>query len=62
MFHACGESVGVYNCPNKRVDAVAAYTNTLPAGAFRGYGLPQTIFAVESAIDELAKATGFTPL
>lgn len=61
MFHACGESIGVYNCPNKRVDAIAAYTNTLPAGAFRGYGLPQTIFAVEAAIDELAKATGFSP-
>ncbi len=61
MFHACGESIGVYNCVNKRVDAVAAYTNTLPAGAFRGYGLPQTIFAVEAAIDELAKATGFSP-
>lgn len=61
MFHACGESVAVYNCPNKRVDAIAAYTNTLPAGAFRGYGLPQTIFAVEAAINELAKATGFSP-
>ncbi len=57
LFHACGECIGVYNCPNKKVDAVAAYTNTVPAGAFRGYGLPQTLFAVEAAIDELAKAT-----
>jgi len=37
----CGESIGVYNCPNKKVDAVVAYTNTVPAGAFRGYGLPR---------------------
>jgi putative selenate reductase molybdopterin-binding subunit len=61
MFHACGESISVYNCANKKVDAVAAYTNTVPAGAFRGYGLPQTIFAVEAAIDELAKGLGISP-
>jgi len=55
LFHACGESLGVYNCPNKKVDAVVAYTNTVPSGAFRGYGLPQTLFAVEAAIDELGQ-------
>jgi putative selenate reductase molybdopterin-binding subunit len=61
MFHASGECIAVYNCPNKKVDAVAAYTNTVPAGAFRGYGLPQTIFAVEAAIDELARKLGISP-
>ena len=61
LFHGCGESIGVYNCPNKKVDAVVAYTNTVPAGAFRGYGLPQTLFAVEAAIDELAKGLGMSP-
>jgi CO/xanthine dehydrogenase Mo-binding subunit/aerobic-type carbon monoxide dehydrogenase small subunit (CoxS/CutS family) len=61
LFHACGESIAVYNCPNKKVDAVVAYTNTLPAGAFRGYGLPQTLFAIEAAIDELAKQLGISP-
>jgi putative selenate reductase molybdopterin-binding subunit len=61
LFHGCGESIGVYNCPNKKVDAVVAYTNTVPAGAFRGYGLPQTLFAVEAAIDELAKQLGIDP-
>jgi putative selenate reductase molybdopterin-binding subunit len=61
LFHACGESIGVYNCPNKKVDAVVAYTNTVPAGAFRGYGLPQTLFAVEAAIDELARGLGISP-
>ena len=54
-------ALGVYNCPNKKVDAVVAYTNTVPAGAFRGYGLPQTLFAVEAAIDELAKGLGINP-
>src|SRR6202162_5484604 len=61
LFHGCGESIGVYNCPNKKVDAVVAYTNTVPAGAFRGYGLPQTLFAVEAAIDELARGLGISP-
>src|SRR6266566_5192384 len=61
LFHACGESIGVYNCPNKKVDAVAAYTNTVPSGAFRGYGLPQALLAVEAAIDELAKGLGISP-
>jgi putative selenate reductase molybdopterin-binding subunit len=61
MFHACGESISVYNCPNKKVDAIAAYTNTVPSGAFRGYGLPQAVFAVEAAIDELARGLGISP-
>jgi hypothetical protein len=61
LFHACGECIAVYNCPNKKIDAVAVYTNTVPAGAFRGYGLPQTLLAVEAAIDELGKQLGISP-
>ena len=61
LRHSVGECLGVYNCPNKKVDAVAAYTNTVPAGAFRGYGLPQTLIAVEAAIDELARKLGIDP-
>src|SRR4051812_30972734 len=61
MFHACGEAISVYNCPNKKVDAVVAYTNTVPSGAFRGYGLPKSLSAVEAAIDELAKKLGLSP-
>jgi putative selenate reductase molybdopterin-binding subunit len=61
LRHAVGECLGVYNCPNKKVDGIAAYTNTVPAGAFRGYGLPQTLIAVEAAIDELAKKLGLNP-
>lgn len=55
LFHGCNESVAVYACPNKKVTGQAVYTNTLPSGAFRGYGLSQTIFAIESAMDELAR-------
>jgi putative selenate reductase molybdopterin-binding subunit len=61
LYHACGDSIGVYRCPNKRVDGFAVYTNTVPAGAFRGYGISQTIFAVESAMDELARSLGLDP-
>jgi len=62
LGHACSESVSVYRCPNKKVDGYAVYTNTLPAGAFRGYGLPQTNFAVEQAVDEVARMIGMDPI
>jgi putative selenate reductase molybdopterin-binding subunit len=62
LNHACGESISVYNCDNKKIDAFAAYTNTVPSGAFRGYGLPQTNFAIESAMDELARQIGMDPI
>ena len=61
LHHGCGESIAVYNCPNKKVDGFAVYTNTVPAGAFRGYGLSQLVFAVESAVDELARKLGIDP-
>lgn len=51
-----------YRCRNKRFSGRALYTNTTPAGAFRGYGAAQPTFAVESAIDELAGTLGMTPL
>jgi CO/xanthine dehydrogenase Mo-binding subunit/aerobic-type carbon monoxide dehydrogenase small subunit (CoxS/CutS family) len=62
LFHGCGEPIAVYRCPNKRVAGRAVYTNTPPAGAFRGYGVSQTGFAVESAIDELARRLGIDPI
>ncbi|GGL16972.1 molybdopterin-dependent oxidoreductase [Mangrovihabitans endophyticus] len=62
MHHGCHESLAVYRCPNKQVDAYAVYTNTVPAGAFRGYGLGQVSFAVESVLDELARRLGMDPV
>ncbi|MBH5146500.1 molybdopterin-dependent oxidoreductase [Rhodococcus erythropolis] len=61
LFHGCGESVTVYRCENKRVDAQAVYTNNIPSGAFRGYGLGQVMFGVESAMDDLAAKLGIDP-
>jgi putative selenate reductase molybdopterin-binding subunit len=62
MHHGCHESIAVYRCPNKKVDAYSVYTNTVPAGAFRGYGLGQVSFALESALDELARRLGVDPI
>ncbi|WP_043263229.1 molybdopterin cofactor-binding domain-containing protein [Streptomyces sp. CT34] len=62
MFHSVGESLAVYRAPHKKVDAFSVYTNCVPAGAFRGYGLGQVTFAVESAMDELARRLGIDPL
>ncbi|MDJ0378162.1 molybdopterin cofactor-binding domain-containing protein [Cryobacterium sp. PH31-L1] len=61
MFHGTSESVALYNVPNKRVDAQSVYTNNPPSGAFRGYGLGQIIFAIECALDELARELHVDP-
>jgi CO/xanthine dehydrogenase Mo-binding subunit/aerobic-type carbon monoxide dehydrogenase small subunit (CoxS/CutS family) len=62
LMHSCGEALALYRCPNKKVDGWSVYTNTVPAGAFRGYGLSQSAFAVESALDELARKLGLDPV
>ncbi|PFG34940.1 molybdopterin-dependent oxidoreductase [Sanguibacter antarcticus] len=62
MFHSLNESLAVYRCPATRVDAEVVYTNNPPSGAFRGYGLGQVVFAVESAMDELARELGIAPV
>jgi CO/xanthine dehydrogenase Mo-binding subunit/aerobic-type carbon monoxide dehydrogenase small subunit (CoxS/CutS family) len=62
LYHACGEAIGVYRCANKRIEGYAVYTNNMPSGAFRGYGAPQAGFAIESAIDELARALAIDPI
>jgi CO/xanthine dehydrogenase Mo-binding subunit len=62
LFHSCEEAVSAYRCPNVLVDAVSAYTTTVPAGAFRGYGMSQAGFAMESALDELGKRLGIDPV
>ncbi|GAA2249354.1 molybdopterin-dependent oxidoreductase [Herbiconiux moechotypicola] len=61
MFHSVGETVSLYNAANKKIDAEVVYTNNIPSGAFRGYGLGQVLFGVESALDELARELGIDP-
>ena len=61
LFHSLNESLTLYRCPNKKGDAFAVYTNTVPSGAFRGYGITQTCFAIDCALDELARQIGSDP-
>ncbi|MET9963935.1 molybdopterin cofactor-binding domain-containing protein [Streptomyces sp. NPDC006326] len=61
-LYAGGAAVMMYRCPNKKYDAYSVYTNTVPSGALRGYGMTQPAFAVESAMDELALALHMDPL
>ncbi|WP_167005702.1 molybdopterin cofactor-binding domain-containing protein [Mumia sp. ZJ430] len=61
LFHGCNESVAAYRCPHKRVRGEVVYTNAVPSGAFRGYGLGQLIFAIEQVLDELARMSGIDP-
>jgi CO/xanthine dehydrogenase Mo-binding subunit len=58
---AAGAAIALYRCPNKKFDAWSVYTNTVPSGALRGYGMTQPAFAVESAINELAVKLGMDP-
>ena len=51
-------SAGPYRCDNVRVHGRAVMTNTPPNGAFRGFGAPQTIFAIEAHIERIADAIG----
>jgi CO/xanthine dehydrogenase Mo-binding subunit len=52
---------GPYYWPNIRVNAKAYATNTPPHGAFRGFGAPQSLFALERHMDHIAKTIGLAP-
>ncbi len=53
---------GIYNVPNVRVHGCARKTNTSPCGAYRGFGAPQTFFAVEMIMDHIARDLGVDSL
>src|SRR5918996_391023 len=54
-------AAGPYVCPNVRIHSRAVATNCPPHGAFRGFGAPQSIFAQERHMDQVARAVGLTP-
>jgi len=54
-------SAGPYFCPNVRIHSKAVATNVPPHGAFRGFGAPQSIFALERHMDKVAQSIGLTP-
>ncbi|HXW18719.1 MAG TPA: xanthine dehydrogenase family protein molybdopterin-binding subunit [Candidatus Acidoferrales bacterium] len=51
-------AAGPYDCPNVRIRSRAVATNAPPHGAFRGFGAPQSVFALERHLDQVAKAVG----
>jgi len=54
-------AAGPYNCSNVRIRSRAVATNVPPHGAFRGFGAPQSIFALERQMDKVAGAVGLSP-
>ncbi|MBI3167746.1 MAG: molybdopterin-dependent oxidoreductase [Chloroflexi bacterium] len=62
MTRATTHSAGPYDIEHVRADCYAMYTNNPPAGAFRGFGVTQSAFAVESMIDKLAEKLNLDPV
>jgi CO/xanthine dehydrogenase Mo-binding subunit len=63
IVHKSGyTSAGPYRIPNVWIDSYCIYTNHVPAGAFRGFGVPQVIWAYDSQTDMIARAIGADPL
>ncbi|MFZ0061769.1 MAG: xanthine dehydrogenase family protein molybdopterin-binding subunit, partial [Pyrinomonadaceae bacterium] len=54
-------AAGPYSCPHVRIRSSAVATNTPPHGAFRGFGAPQSIFALERHLDKVAHVVGLSP-
>jgi CO/xanthine dehydrogenase Mo-binding subunit len=54
-------AAGPYACPNVRIRSRAVATNAPPHGAFRGFGAPQSVFALERHLDRVAAAVGIAP-
>jgi CO/xanthine dehydrogenase Mo-binding subunit len=62
LSRGCIHAAGPYNCDNVRIQGRAVFTNTPPNGAFRGFGAPQTEFAVEVHMDRIAETLGIDPV
>ena len=58
ILHICGP----YRCPHQHLHGVAVATHTPPNGAFRGFGAPQAMFAVERHMDRIARTLGMDPV
>ncbi len=59
---AAYRALGPYKIPYAKVEAYGVYTNTVPAGAFRGFGALQVTWAYESQMDMIAERLGLDPL
>jgi xanthine dehydrogenase molybdenum-binding subunit len=62
LTRATTHSTGPYIIPHVKADCFAMYTNNPPAGAFRGFGVLQSAFAIESLMDEVAESMKMDPV
>jgi CO/xanthine dehydrogenase Mo-binding subunit len=62
LSRGCIHAAGPYRCDDVRIAGRAVFTNTPPNGAFRGFGAPQTEFAVEVHMDRIAEELGMDPV
>ena len=62
LSRGCIHAAGPYRCDHITIDGRAVFTNTPPNGAFRGFGAPQTEFAVEVQMERVAEALGMDPV
>ena len=61
LQRACTHAAGPYNYQIIDIDGKAVYTNNIPGGAFRGFGVPQSCFATENNLNLLAEMAGISP-
>ena len=61
LQRACTHAAGPYNYEDIDIDGKAVYTNNPPAGAFRGFGVCQSCFAMEQSLNKLAEMVGISP-
>ena len=61
LQRACTHAAGPYNYQNIDIEGIAVYTNNPVGGAFRGFGVTQSAFAIESNINQLAELIGISP-
>jgi len=61
LSRAVLHAAGAYTCPNVRIRGRVLATNTAPNGAFRGFGAPQSLFAIERQMDKVATTLGLDP-
>ena len=61
LQRACTHGAGPYNYQNIDIEGTAVYTNNPPAGAFRGFGVTQSVFAIEACVTKLAEMVGISP-
>jgi len=62
LSRGCIHAAGPYRCDDVRIRGRTVFTNTPPNGAFRGFGAPQTEFAVEVHMDRIAEQLGMDPV